>query len=159
MPAKRKLLPRHCPLCGNLYGSIQIVIFSSSGNVICRIGHYDSKKYQNLSTAREKRSHGKRWCSFKIEDWFAEENMPPLEQDQDDLRSRYFGKRKSITYTNPMFLIEAIRKEGWHGRGVEYLRKVSKQLGLFKQFYKMGGVGSEEHLASLLKRYAPNEKW
>jgi len=159
VPAKRKLLPRPCPLCGSLYGSIQIVIFSSSGNVTCRIGHYDSKKYLKPSTVREKRSRGKRWCSFKINSSFAWDNVPPLEQDQDDLRSGHFGKRKSIPYTNPMFLIGAIRKEGWHGEGVEYLRRVSKQLGLFEQFYKMGGVGEEKHLASLLKRYAPNEKW
>ncbi len=159
MPAKRKLLPRHCPKCGNLYGTVQIVIFSTSYNVICRIGHYDSEKYQNPSTAKEKRSRGKRWCSFKINNFFAFDNMPPLEQDEGDLRRGYFGKRKSITYTNPIFLIEAIRKEGWHGRGVEYLRAVSKQLGLFEQFYKMGGVGEEKYLASLLRRYAPNEKW
>ncbi len=158
MPAKRKLLPRHCPLCGNLYGSIQIVIFSSSNNVTCRIGHYDSKKYKNPSTAREKRSRGKRWCSFRIDRFFAWDNMPPLEQDQDDLRSGYFGKRRSFTFTNPIFLIEAIRKEGWHGRGEEYLRAVSKQLGLFEQFFKMKGVGDEERLTYLFERYAPNEK-
>ncbi len=159
MPAKKKLLPRPCPVCGSLYGTIQIVIFFSSGNVRCRIGHYDSKKYKNPSTAREKRSRGKRWCKFKINSSFAWDNVPSLEQEQDDLRSGYFGKRKSIPYTNPMFLIEAIRKEGWHGEGVEYLRAVSKRLGLWEQFLKIRGFnGAEKHLASLLKHHAPNEK-
>lgn len=159
MPAKRKQLPRHCPICGKENGTVQIVIFSTSNKVICRIGHYDSEKYQNPSTVKEKRSRGKKWCSFNINRLFAEENMSQLEQETDDLRVGHFGKRKSITYTNPIFLLEAIKEEGWNGKGVEYLRKVSKQLGLFKQFFKIGGVGREERLASLLKRYAPNEKW
>jgi len=158
MPAKRKLLPQPCPLCGNLYGTVQVVIFSTSNNVICRIGHYDSKKYQNPSTAKEKTSRGKRWCSFKINSSFAEDNMPPLEQDQDDLRSGYFGKRKSITYTNPMFLLEAIKEEGWHGSGIEYLRAVSKRLGLSEKL-KFRVYGPEEYLDSLLNRYFPNEKF
>ena len=159
MPAKRRQLPRHCPICGKENGTIQIVIFSTSNNVICRIGHYDSEKYQNPSTVKEKRSRGKKWCSFNISRLFAEENIPQLEQEMDDLRVGRFGKRKSRQYTNPLRLLEAIKEEGWHGKGVEYLRKVSKQLGLFEKFYEMKGVGSEEHLASLLRRYAPNEKW
>jgi len=158
MPAKKKLLPRPCPICGNLYGTIQIVIFSTSRNVICRIGHYDSEKYQNPSTARERKSRGKKWCSFNISRLFAQENMPPLEQDMDDLSRGYFVKRKSIPYTNPMFLLEAVKEGGWHGEGAEYLVAVLKRLGLWEKFLKIPGfVGGEKQIFELLKHYAPNE--
>jgi len=126
MPAKKKLLPRPCPICGNLYGSIQIVIFSSSSNLICRIGHYDKEKYQNPSNVRERKSRGKKWCSFNISRLFAKENMSQLEQHMNGLSAGYFGKRKSKTYTNPMFLLEAIKEDRWHGEGIKYLRAVSK---------------------------------
>jgi len=158
MPAKKKLLPRPCPICGDLYGTVQILIFSTSQNVICRIGHYDSKKYRHPSTEKEKKSRGKTWCSFNISRWYAEENMPPLEQDMDDLSSGYFRKRKSITYTNPMFLLEAVKEEGWHGEGVDYLRAVVKRLGLWKKFLKIPGFfGDEKQIYELLDHYAPNE--
>ena len=62
--------------------------------------------------------------------------MPPLEQDIHDLSTEYFGKRKSINYTNPMFLLEAIKEEGWHGEGEEYLVAVLKRLGLWEKFLK-----------------------
>jgi len=159
MAAKKKILPRPCPLCGKKNGTVQIVIFSTSMEVICRIAHYDSEKYQNPSSVREKRSRGKKWCSFKIQKLFAEENMPPLEQDMDDLHSGYFGKRKSITYTNHSFLLDAVKENGWHGEGEKYMRAVAKRLGIWKKFLDTPGFnGSEQQLKSLLNHYAPNEK-
>ena len=158
MPAKKKLLPRPCPICGNLYGTIQIVIFSTSRNVICRLGHYDSEKYQNPSTVREKKSRGKRWCSFKINRTFISDNILPLEQDYEDLTSGNLGRRKSIPYTKPTLLIESIKEKGWNGEGEEYLRVVAKRLGLWKKFLKIPGfIGDEKHIFELLKHYAPNE--
>ena len=158
MPQKKKLLPRPCPICGNLYGTIQIEIFSTSRNVICRIGHYDPKQYQKKSKLREKNPSGKKWCSFNVSSVFAQENMPPLEQDMHDLSTGYFGKRKSIPYTNPMFLLEAVKEGGWHGEGVEYLRAVAKRLGLGKKFLKIPGfTGDEKQIFELLKHFAPNE--
>jgi len=159
MPAKRKELPRPCPICGKENGTVQIVIFSTSRNVICRIGHYDSEKYQNPSTVKEKRSRGKKWCSFKINRWFVEENKPPLEHDMDDLRTGYFKKRKSITYTNPMFLLEAVKEKGWNGEGIEYLRAVTKRLGLWEKVLENPGIAGEERfLLKFLIQHAPNEK-
>jgi len=113
---------------------------------------------QNPSTAREKKSRGKKWCSFNISSLFAQESMPPLEQDIYDLSTGYFGKRKSIAYTNPMFLLEAVKEEGWHGEGAEYLVAVLKRLGLWEKFLKIPGfVGGEKQIFELLKHYAPNE--
>lgn len=159
MPAKKKQLPRPCPLCGKENGTIQIMIFSTSRNVTCRIGHYDSVKYQNLSTLKEKRGGVKKWCGFKMDIFFAEENMPPLEEDMDYLKTGYFGKRKSLSYTNPMFLLEAIKEEGWNGKGEKYLRAVAKQLGIWQKMLDTRGFNvSEQQLKSLLNHYAPNEK-
>jgi len=160
MPAKKKQLPRSCPICGKENGTVQIMIFSTSRNVTCRIGHYDSVKYQNPSTLKEKRGRGKKWCDFKMNILFAEENMPPLEKHMDYLRTGYFGERKSRSYTNPILLLEAIKEEGWNGEGEKYLRAVAKRLGIWQKMLDTRGFnGSEEQLKSLLKHYAPNEKF
>ena len=44
MPAKTKLLPEPCPVCGAKNGTIQAGIFD--GLVRFRIGHYNPEKYQ-----------------------------------------------------------------------------------------------------------------
>ena len=154
MPAKKKILPRPCPLCGKKNGTVQIVIFSTSMEVICRIGHYDSKKFLNPSTVREKRSRGKKWCSFKINRSFAEENMPPLEQDIDDLQSGYFGKRKSFTYTNHSFFLNAVKEKGWQGEGEKYMRDVAKRFGIPGKFVNTGIFNNSKYdFAMLLEKY------
>ncbi len=159
MPAKKKMLPRPCPLCGKENGTVQIVIFSSSMEVTCRIAHYDSKKYLNPSTGREKKGRGKEWCNFQIKKSFAEENMPPLEQDMDDLHIGYFGKRKSFTYTNHSFLLNAVKEKGWNGDGIVYIRKVLKRLGLWEKVLESPEIASEERfLRKFLAENVPNEK-
>ena len=62
--------------------------------------------------------------------------MPPLEQDIEDLTSGYFGSRKSIPYTNPTFLLEAIKDEGWHRVLLfkEKARIMKKKYGHFKGY-------------------------
>jgi len=134
MPAKKRLLPRPCPICDKQNGTVQVVIFANEQNIYCRVWHYDPKKYKKIRTKIVSKiscyfdpseelpkitkykdpSRGKRSCNFKIEKDFALENMPPLEQDLDDLTSGYFRFRKSINYTNPMFLLQSIKKKGWH---------------------------------------------
>lgn len=159
MPAKKKMLPRPCPLCGKENGTVQIIIFSTSMEVTCRIGHYDSKKYLNPSTDREKRSRGKKWCSFNIKKSFAEENMSPLEQDMDDLHRGYFGKRKSFTYTNHSFFLEAVKENGWQGEGEEYMRAVAKRLGIWEKFLNTKGFnGSKYDLKLLFDHYTSGMK-
>ena len=136
MPAKRRLLPRPCPICGKENGTVQIVIWHNSFKVNCRIGHYDSKTFQNPATPKEKRRRGKKWCYFLMDESFAKENILPLERDIDDLYMGNLGKRKSITYTSPSLLLETIKEEGWHGEGSPYFRGLIKTLGLWEEFTK-----------------------
>jgi len=159
MPAKRRLLPRPCPICGKENGTVQIIIFSTSKSVTCRIGHYDSEMYLNPYTKREKSRRGKRWCNFTMDRFFAEENILPLEQDMDDLYFGNLGKRKSITYTNPSLLLEAIKEEGWHGKGNKYFRGLTKTLGLWEEFTKDHfPLNDDEVYRNFLNQKRPNEK-
>lgn len=159
MPAKRRLLPRPCPICGKDNGTVQIVLFYNSFRVNCRIGHYDSKTYKNPETSKEKRKRGKTWCYFLIDEFFAKEKIFPLEQDMDDLYGGNLGKRKSITYTNPSLLLETIQEEGWHGEGNRYFRGLTKTLGLWEEFTKdhfpLSGDGVYQ---KFLNEKKPNEK-
>ena len=52
MPAKKKLLPRPCPCCGEWYGTISIVVFRK--DIIIRIGHYSPVKYRKTKISIER---------------------------------------------------------------------------------------------------------
>ena len=160
MPAKRKILPRPCPLCGKENGTVQIVIWHNSSRVNCRIGHYDSKIFQKPSTPREKRRRGKKWCYFLMDESFAKKNIFPLEQDMEDLYVGNLGKRKSITYTNPSLLLETIIEEGWHVQESSYFRGLIRSLGLWEEFTKEHFPSSPEQVyRKFLDRKRPNEKF
>jgi len=160
MPAKRRLLPRPCPICGKENGTVQIIIWHNSFRVNCRIGHYDSKKYQKPSTPKEKRRRGKTWCYFLIDESFAKEKNFPLEREMDDLYQGNLGKRKSITHTNPSILLNKIKEEGWHVKRISYFRGLIRTLGLWEEFTKDHFPSSSEQVyRKFLNRKRPNEKF
>ena len=159
MPAKRRLLPKPCPICGKDNGTVQIIIFSTSKSVICRIGHYDSETYLKSQKEREKRRR-KKWCNFTIDRCFVEENILPFEQDKYDLMIGKLGKRKSITYTNPSLLLEVINEEGWHGEGHRYYQGIIKQLGLWDKFLILNPPLTDEYTYfNFLVNEKPFGKW
>ena len=133
MAAKSKLLPLPCPKCGELYGTMQIMIFANDWkeNVICRIGHYNAEGYKkikkiykinqitkidkindkSLEKQRALRKKQRKWCSFRIDKEFAEKILP-ISEDFEYLEKNKF--KKSITYSSPTLLADIIKNQGWN---------------------------------------------
>ncbi len=123
MPAKRKLLPYPCPICERDNGTIQIVIFDpdgESGDVVCRIGHYNSRKYnetkdkldnvRNLKLQRKKRRSGGRiWHYFRITHLLNEEELI-----ENSIIFRYSHHKKKVTLSPNSQFINTIKKYGWN---------------------------------------------
>ncbi|MEX1053416.1 MAG: hypothetical protein WEC35_03310 [Nitrosopumilaceae archaeon] len=124
MPTKPKLLPQPCPICSRENGTIQLVIFKKTDQVVCRIGHYGRllylKQKKQLETEKQKieklkeenenecgiKTRGKFWHSFRIE----------YLHRCDDLKhySISYNNRKSITTGSlGSYFSEVVRKYGW----------------------------------------------
>jgi hypothetical protein len=77
-PAKRKLLPKPCPICGDKYGMFQLVLFNSKykfsrHNITCRIRHYNSGLHaqirKNIRKGKGARTLYKgQWHSFQMDE-------------------------------------------------------------------------------------------
>lgn len=123
LPAKRKLLPQPCPICKRDNGTIQLVIFDpdgSSGDIVCRIGHYSSKKYKEtkskLANVRDlklqrkiRRSGGRIWHQFRMKYLLYEEEMR-----DNSIIFRYSHDKKMVTLTPNSQFINTVKKYGWN---------------------------------------------
>lgn len=134
MPAKKKFLPRPCPICKKKNGTVQIVKFRVSEKAHCRIGHYNSEKYIRrrrkivskinsvVSSGSEPvkiikvrdSSRGKKWCSFTMDIEFVRECIYGFEEDEYDLDMGDPWRRKSLTYSNPVILLDTVKVKGWN---------------------------------------------
>jgi hypothetical protein len=115
MPAHRKILPQHCPICGKNYGTMQMVYFGSSRSLVFRIGHYSKKRYKSARSEylrhrkaenyRKKiRSQQKVWHSFRSS----------VTRDLEEKYERHYGYTKIIkTIPPPLAIIRKIKKSGW----------------------------------------------
>ena len=115
MPAKRKLLPRPCPICKRKNGTIQLAL--TSRGIIVRIGHYSSKlrnsvrslsKLQGAEKEKmEKRmkSAERKWCSFRS-------NATDV---LDRRLTRVFIPRSEPpdSFSPPLLFIKDVQKYGW----------------------------------------------
>ena len=125
MPGKRKLLPQPCPVCKRKYGTVQFVVFQLGG-IICRIGHYSSKRYNqavykskqdrsnflvDYNPEKDKRNAQRIWHSFRSERDFYEIERKVSKWEQEN---GYIQHNKSITF--PMFspIYQTISDFGWH---------------------------------------------
>lgn len=116
MPAKIKLLPYPCPICGKENGTIQVGILDE---LRFRIGHYNSQKYQ-LSKNQYKKNitpktkgygtEGKIWHNFRIE--FL--RMPSDLVDENIFSKKEVEKFDStITISKNQKFINLIKEKGW----------------------------------------------
>ncbi len=128
MPAKKKILPSPCPICGRNNGTIQIAIFPKSiQTVVFRIGHYIREEYKPTKEERksfkidvldrDKRkesTRGKVWHSFTIKPQGSSTEMSKIQDIIDEYESRTTAKnKKSISFSpNPEFY-EIIKNTGW----------------------------------------------
>jgi len=65
------------------------------------------KKYSDTS-------RGKKSCNFIIDENFVENHISTFGRDIEDLDNSVLGNRISRTYTNPIFLLNAIKEKGWN---------------------------------------------
>ena len=126
MLAKRNPLPKPCPKCQNNYGTIQLQYFrksrSSRIQFVIRIGHYNSKGYQdikrktsnlNYSSIRtedqlkkEIRTKQRRWCTFRTEH--------DSRLNHDDIRNYMLqAKKRALSVSPSIELIDFIKRRGW----------------------------------------------
>jgi len=124
MPAKRKLLPRPCPMCSSSYGTIQTVYFpGGKDEFLFRIGHYVPEKYTevkqenenpyNYASDEEKEKKLKLserlWCSFRSEHL----EFDNLFDGNLDLMLLYSEETKPVTKQMSNALWIKVVNEGW----------------------------------------------
>ena len=141
MPAKRRLLPRRCPKCREIFGTVQVVYLTGKrknekfrhifrNNFIFRIGHYDSEQYnegkkryddpfnyeeEDVKKGRLRTSQ-RRWCSFRSDHL----EFGNLFGDDLEREMRY-----ELTHTDPVTksinekLWNRVMEEGWKVRWPE----------------------------------------
>lgn len=137
MPAKTKLLPEPCPVCGVKNGTIQVGIID--GLVRFRIGHYNPEKYQRAKTSfntrniglsadeKEKkslRSSGREWHNFLIRYLRFEYDLVCcgiIDKNQ-------LNGKSSITLTTNLVFQQLIKKRGWHA-----LPSITENIGKTKK--------------------------
>ncbi len=150
MPAKRKLLPNPCPICGRDNGTVQLVYFSSLQEIIIRIGHYTSNRYRKTVREskkiennydketidkfdRKKHTNQRAWCSFRLH---CSRFPPRLEKKLEKLSNG--GYKKSVTIPLPWSVHKIIKQDGWkiqHGwirHGTTHQTRTIKNIDYFE---------------------------
>lgn len=152
MVAKRKLLPRPCPICKRENGTIQFIIFRKrwEDRLICRIGHYIPEKYKptriaigdknalkNMPDVIKKRgpeTGGRVWHSFTIDPSLAEHNSTELSDYLEKLErfaeSPINLHKTSVAIVPDSCFLQLIEENGWcmmhyrnyHGRVREFAK-------------------------------------
>ena len=114
MPAKQKLLPLPCPICGKSNGTIQAGIFDQ---IRFRIGHYNPEQYKksnkiNLGSPKKDGfgTEGKIWHNFRI-------NF--LRVYDDLIENKIVSKnnilqKKTLSLSKNLEFYNLIKKRGWH---------------------------------------------
>lgn len=125
MPAKRKLLPKPCPICEDNYGTFQLVLFNSKykfsrHNITCRIRHYNSGLHAQIRKSIRKGKGARtlykgQWHSFQMDD-----SVKGITEPSGEIIPwhEYFQKTgkthlKSTTIKADQDLIAFIKKYGW----------------------------------------------
>jgi hypothetical protein len=119
MPAKKKLLPRPCPICGDKFGTYQFILFNSRYKfsrqyLTCRIRHYSPEVHAEVTRRKKERKvtltvYEKRWHSFQV--LWSSDDFP-----WDEYFERYgFIEEltKSVTFKPTDRWYEIISKYGW----------------------------------------------
>jgi hypothetical protein len=117
MPAKRKMLPIPCPICGRENGTIQLVYFPDKYNsLVIRIGHYSSilrKKSISLSKSKNRnktiitnqiQKRERVWCSFRSRLTYKPDNNM-------ELQSRKF--ERSVCFSPSWEFLDNVYDLGW----------------------------------------------
>lgn len=141
MPAKKRMLPKPCPICKRKNGTIQLVIFPNAvSKLVCRIGHYVSEEYslpkekmKQLeidvidTEKRNPKTRGKIWHNFTISPRSETKNRK-LQKYLEKYNKSHNSIKKSITISPEPIFYELIKRTGWcmkpyknyHGRKRRY---------------------------------------
>jgi hypothetical protein len=125
MPAKRKLLPRPCPIkgCGKKYGTFQLVLFNSKYSdsrsyLVCRIRHYNSKQYKRIKDKIKNKAkdglYQKQWHSFRLEGFggivkSSGDRVPHCDYFKETGQTHL----KSKTWKPTEQICNMVKKQGW----------------------------------------------
>jgi hypothetical protein len=133
MPRKQNILPRPCPICNQVNGTIVIVDSHKGLNI--RIGHYDKNKRKKAIdeglTPSEKnidkkietkiKTKSRRWCTFTS----YSRAIDKIDNELSDLllKGKYFGPSKqnpprtiNLTKEGKNNFVNHIKKNGWEKR-------------------------------------------
>ena len=122
MPARKKFLPRPCPICGRKNGTIQLVFFGGPVNaLVVRIGHYSAKlrndvtsssKIQGLDEEKarlRKKKAERKWCSFRSE--------ATSELEYEITKGRFYWKNETWSFRPPNSFLNRVYEGGWEIKG------------------------------------------
>lgn len=120
-------MPAPCPLCGRTDGTYQYVVFNNErrwgSDVICRIGHYDSNRYDSTRRALKSKITEPRvkWRSGRI--WHSFTALAPfgiIVEDKTVSPGQYFVEfpeekwwKASKTFKQEAWMSDRIRELGW----------------------------------------------
>lgn len=141
MPAKRKRLPRPCPICKRKNGTIQLAL--TARGLIVRIGHYSSKlrnaekgswvlrKNQDIDKKHSLWKTERKWCSFRAGSTRIVER---------NLTAPYmFASAPPICFSPPQGFFQYVALNGWDlepNSKSNYKGRVRKNIDYFEKQIK-----------------------